>query len=358
MAFSRILALASLMSTMAASVSPPASAQPVPEFFGVYAVSQGKLIELKLLNHSRSRSMDLIGADTLTGLSDISVNDPNVYFIIYREGAASSMTIFLEQMKEVRYLAPSEFERSGALKPVEGSWVGLKVGYNLKVAPLKENPQMMVRAVSPQPIPPGRYGLNIGDSLFDLQIGPPTESCVVRQPRESQGRVNYLDCEEFFAANPSARPGSASSEPSEPAETDAPQTAVRRSSKTVIDEDAQLMWMARDNGLRAEWDQADTYCNNLDLEGFTDWRLPSVEEWRGIYREAPGGSSSTNFGSTRIGLSLSSCCVWTSTPDDEGRKQFFSFASGTPGRILVKFIDLKLMRAICVRSTGSEEPQS
>ncbi len=98
---------------MAASGPSPASAQPVPEFFGVYAVSQGKLIELKLLEHSRSRSMDLIGADTLTGLSDINVNDPNVYFIVYREGAASSMTIFLEQMKKFATWPLRSSERSG-----------------------------------------------------------------------------------------------------------------------------------------------------------------------------------------------------------------------------------------------------
>jgi formylglycine-generating enzyme required for sulfatase activity len=44
-----------------------------------------------------------------------------------------------------------------------------------------------------------------------------------------------------------------------------------------------LMWTKQDSGSGVSWDQAKAYCSNLRLGGFSDWRLPTIDELQGIY---------------------------------------------------------------------------
>lgn len=44
-----------------------------------------------------------------------------------------------------------------------------------------------------------------------------------------------------------------------------------------------LMWAGKDNGLDVNWHQASAWCSNLQLAGYSGWRLPTVEELQGIY---------------------------------------------------------------------------
>jgi hypothetical protein len=44
-----------------------------------------------------------------------------------------------------------------------------------------------------------------------------------------------------------------------------------------------LMWTRKDNGSDVDWNEASAYCSNLQLAGYKDWRLPTIEELRGIY---------------------------------------------------------------------------
>lgn len=58
-----------------------------------------------------------------------------------------------------------------------------------------------------------------------------------------------------------------------------------------IDPSTGLMWAGKDNGKDVSWNKAMKYCRNLRLAGYSDWRLASLEELRGIYdrdANAPG----------------------------------------------------------------------
>jgi len=112
------------------------------------------------------------------------------------------------------------------------------------------------------------------------------------------------------------------------------------------------MWTRQDNGRQVDWEQASAYCEALDLGGFSDWRLPTAPEVADLFVPPPSGAPAGTFGEPRIEMTLSTCCVWTSTTDERGRNQFFSFFGGKPGRIVIKAIDAKPMRAICVREGG------
>jgi hypothetical protein len=55
-----------------------------------------------------------------------------------------------------------------------------------------------------------------------------------------------------------------------------------------------LTWTTEYNESSVTWNQANDYCSNLRLGGFSDWRLPTIDELQGIYDpsiDIPGQSS-------------------------------------------------------------------
>ena len=50
-----------------------------------------------------------------------------------------------------------------------------------------------------------------------------------------------------------------------------------------IDPSTGLMWTAKDNGNDITWRKAMKYCQNLSLAGYSDWRLPTIDELSSIY---------------------------------------------------------------------------
>jgi|ERR1700722_11647831 hypothetical protein len=58
-----------------------------------------------------------------------------------------------------------------------------------------------------------------------------------------------------------------------------------------VDPSTGLMWTAKDNGKDLSWGKAMKYCRNLQLAGYSDWRLATLSELEGIYDKnvsAPG----------------------------------------------------------------------
>lgn len=53
---------------------------------------------------------------------------------------------------------------------------------------------------------------------------------------------------------------------------------------TVTDNTMKLMWAKHDNGNTSlDWDQAKDYADKLSLGGYSDWRLPTIEELESLY---------------------------------------------------------------------------
>lgn len=50
------------------------------------------------------------------------------------------------------------------------------------------------------------------------------------------------------------------------------------SADTVVDSDTNLQWQDNTEVKYYKWDQAKNYCLDLSLGGYTDWRLPNVQE--------------------------------------------------------------------------------
>ena len=63
---------------------------------------------------------------------------------------------------------------------------------------------------------------------------------------------------------------------------------------TVTDRATGLMWMKDDSGKGMTWEDALAYCENFELAGFSDWRLPNAKELQSIvdYTRSPDTSDS------------------------------------------------------------------
>lgn len=72
---------------------------------------------------------------------------------------------------------------------------------------------------------------------------------------------------------------------------------VANSNGTVHDEATGLIWQTADSVTSLDWNGALEYCENLDLAGRQDWRLPNVKELQSIvdYSRSPATSNSPSI---------------------------------------------------------------
>lgn len=52
---------------------------------------------------------------------------------------------------------------------------------------------------------------------------------------------------------------------------------------TVLDTKTNLMWAAKDNGSDISFTNARSYCENFRGGGYTDWRMPTLDELADLY---------------------------------------------------------------------------
>jgi hypothetical protein len=85
-----------------------------------------------------------------------------------------------------------------------------------------------------------------------------------------------------------------------------------------------LMWTKKGND-NLNWKQATAYCQNLQLAGHSDWRLPGIEELKGIYDSHAG----IGIHNVKGNLQVPKWFVWSSSQGDSYKKVFlFDFKDG------------------------------
>jgi hypothetical protein len=55
---------------------------------------------------------------------------------------------------------------------------------------------------------------------------------------------------------------------------------------TVTDTQTGLIWQQADDGVLRDWEDANEYCTDLVLGGYSDWSLPSLDELKSIVDES------------------------------------------------------------------------
>jgi hypothetical protein len=113
-----------------------------------------------------------------------------------------------------------------------------------------------------------------------------------------------------------------------------------------------LMWARKDNGSDVDWNQASNYCANLQLGGYSVWRLPTIDELQGIYDQQ---TQSVGGWLVKGNLHLSGSGQWSnSVRNASGRGDVWFFFFGQNGGRNSYLLEASNgLRALCVRRSGA-----
>ncbi|MFA4829001.1 MAG: DUF1566 domain-containing protein [Thermodesulfovibrionales bacterium] len=87
----------------------------------------------------------------------------------------------------------------------------------------------------------------------------------------SKGRGNIIPCPQ--SGNPLAQDGTY---------TINPPSFTANDNGSAFDNNTWLMWQQEDDGITRTWAESKSYCDDLTLGGYTDWRLPEKKELESI----------------------------------------------------------------------------
>ncbi|MGA3211849.1 MAG: DUF1566 domain-containing protein [Terriglobales bacterium] len=122
--------------------------------------------------------------------------------------------------------------------------------------------------------------------------------------------------------------------------------SAAESADIFADHSSGLVWASRDNGEDVDWNDANTYCQALKLGGYSDWRLPNIDELQKMYDPKPNAHGFSVKGN----IALSGGWCWSTTQERPGRAFGFLFRSG---KRFASGEDASLDgRALCVRRAG------
>ena len=139
----------------------------------------------------------------------------------------------------------------------------------------------------------------------------------------------------------------------EPQAQPRPQPPADESSAQVwVDYSTGLTWTRRDNKKTVGWNEANDYCRSLRLLGYSDWRLPEIQELTPLYdanSKMPDYESGSTFiyhQRSEIGLSFG--WQWSNTPGSSSNTYHIYDFSGSGDATLPPNLN---GRALCVRRT-------
>jgi len=131
--------------------------------------------------------------------------------------------------------------------------------------------------------------------------------------------------------------------------------ALEDAGKIWTDPETRLMWTKKDNGNDVNWQKARIYCRNLRLAGYSDWRLPAIDELSGLYDAKVNiagqlGSGSPATWHVKGNLQLSGW-QWSNTQGNASWEAWlFLFANGE--RYSSPLVGSGLDRVLCVRRSA------
>jgi hypothetical protein len=130
-------------------------------------------------------------------------------------------------------------------------------------------------------------------------------------------------------------------------------------SELWVDPATGLMWARQDNRSDLSWKQAISYSQNLRLAGYSDWRLPTIEELESLYDptvDVPGIMTDGSVARMHVkgGLQLSGW-QWSSTVDvapgwTPAPEWAWTLIFLSGDRRSMRFSARLLGRALCVRN--------
>jgi hypothetical protein len=171
---------------------------PLPKVYGVYAISGGQLVELEPLAIAVP-DRRVFMSTPIKRPSGTLLSDGRVSFIAFRRDISATAP----ERVTVRVIA--KIARAMTFSPgasvntaqVDDEWTIRNASYELRVAPVSENPDMvMFRPEDPEFVfPSGRYALVLKSQAFDFTVpGPITEPAQCLERTEAANGTFYSEC--------------------------------------------------------------------------------------------------------------------------------------------------------------------
>ena len=85
-----------------------------------------------------------------------------------------------------------------------------------------------------------------------------------------------------------------------------------------------LTWPVKDNGSSVSPNQANGYCNSLRTGGYSDWRLPKIDELESLY-----DSKASKQYKVKGTVELSDSCALSGSTNSSGEVWTLCFSSGS-----------------------------
>jgi hypothetical protein len=171
---------------------------PLPSVYGVYAVTGGKLYELDPLQLKVPDPRVAISA-MISSASRVKIPDGKLQFIIFRRDLASSAPTEASVRVVARVAQEMKFNeaRPPVTTHVDDQWAIRSKSYAFRVAPLGDNPEMVVlNPTDPQAsLSPGRYALVVAGRGYDFTVdGQVTDTAQCLERTNVLGGAVYSEC--------------------------------------------------------------------------------------------------------------------------------------------------------------------
>lgn len=171
---------------------------PMPTAYGVYAVNHNKLVGLQSLPIRVPDQRVAISA-LISTPSETSLPDGQLQFVIFRRDLVNSAPDTAVVRVVARVMRALTFDGAGKPKivNVDGSWAVRSKAYEMKVAPVGGNPEMVI--ISPPnsdySFPAGRYALVLKTLAYDFSVdGPVTDAVQCLERTDAVNTPVYSEC--------------------------------------------------------------------------------------------------------------------------------------------------------------------
>jgi hypothetical protein len=170
----------------------------VPSVYGVYAMSNGQLSMLDALPLKVPDPRVAISA-VITTPSHTHLPAGPVQFVVFRRGLAADAPDRVSLRVVAQVARALTFDATGkpSVRNVDQSWVVRSNSYQMTVAPVVDNPEMIL--IRPDPpelvLPAGRYALALKDAAYDVTLdGPISDSAHCLERTDALDAPIYTEC--------------------------------------------------------------------------------------------------------------------------------------------------------------------
>jgi hypothetical protein len=180
------------------AAAPQSQGLPLPGVYGVYAVNGGQLTELEALA-GRVPDERVFMSTAVKRPSRTIVPDGRLAFVASRRDIASNAPDRVSVRVIAKVAQAMTFTPGGTASTttVEDQWTIRGTSYPLRVAPVSENPEMLIfRPEAPDFVfPSGRYGLVLKGQACDFTVaGPITDPAQCLERVEAANGAFYTEC--------------------------------------------------------------------------------------------------------------------------------------------------------------------